>query len=296
MQNIGTFGVRVFSYGGGRQSTAVLAMQAMGMLDNPFDRFVFANVGEKSEAPKTLRYFEEIALPFAQKHGISLLQIKREDGVDLLDHVLSEENRSVSIPMYQSGGKPFKRICTSDWKVRVIDRYIKQIGVDWAEVGLGISLDEIERMQSTDWTDVEGVVEADNAYIQDSFLETIVQKKRQPRKLGFWKKKVYPLIDLRVKVSRALEIISEAGLPEPPPSSCFYCPFHSRSKWIQMSIHEPEMFKNAVNIEKAIQEKLSRIGQDKAYLHSSGKPLEDAVKIATTGDLFGDDCGGYCNT
>lgn len=34
--------MRVFSFGGGVQSTAVLALQAMGKLPDPYDAFLFA--------------------------------------------------------------------------------------------------------------------------------------------------------------------------------------------------------------------------------------------------------------
>lgn len=41
--------LRVFSYGGGVQSTAALVLAAQGRID--FPAFVFANVGEDSEHP-----------------------------------------------------------------------------------------------------------------------------------------------------------------------------------------------------------------------------------------------------
>jgi hypothetical protein len=62
--------IRVFSFGGGVQSTAVLVMQAFNMLPQPYDAFVFANVGADSENPATIQYVEEYAKPFAEEFGI----------------------------------------------------------------------------------------------------------------------------------------------------------------------------------------------------------------------------------
>jgi hypothetical protein len=47
-------GVDSFSYGGGIQSTAVLALSGRGVLG--WRTFLFANTGDDSEDPKTLVY------------------------------------------------------------------------------------------------------------------------------------------------------------------------------------------------------------------------------------------------
>lgn len=41
--------MRVFSFGGGVQSTAVLVLSAHGVL--PYKQFIFSNVGDDSEHP-----------------------------------------------------------------------------------------------------------------------------------------------------------------------------------------------------------------------------------------------------
>ena len=40
--------MRTFSFGAGVQSTAVLVLQALGRLPEPYDVFLFANVGDDS--------------------------------------------------------------------------------------------------------------------------------------------------------------------------------------------------------------------------------------------------------
>lgn len=62
--------MRIFSYGGGVQSTAVLCLAASGRVQ--YDYFVFANVGNDSENPATLEYIERYAKPFAEANGLNL--------------------------------------------------------------------------------------------------------------------------------------------------------------------------------------------------------------------------------
>lgn len=72
--------MRIFSYGGGVQSTAVLVLVAEGVLK--YDALVFANVGDDSESPDTLEYLREVAWPYAERHGIRLEEVsrRRRDG------------------------------------------------------------------------------------------------------------------------------------------------------------------------------------------------------------------------
>ena len=48
--------IKVFSFGGGVQSVAVLALAARGAVE--YDAFVFANVAIDSESPHTIEYLE----------------------------------------------------------------------------------------------------------------------------------------------------------------------------------------------------------------------------------------------
>lgn len=72
--------LRVFSYGGGVQSTAALVLPARAQIDYP--TFLFCNTGEDSEHPATLAYIHEVAMPYAKEHGIDLIELQciRQDG------------------------------------------------------------------------------------------------------------------------------------------------------------------------------------------------------------------------
>ncbi len=264
---------RIFSFGGGVQSVAVLALQATGRVN--YDAFVFANVGEDSENPDTLTYYRDIAIPFAAAHGIKMVEVarkKRTGEVYTLMDAIKGEARSIVIPARMANGAPGNRNCTEDWKIKQVDKYIRSLKQKWVVVGMGISLDEFTRARDTNWHDHHGKTS-----------------------LGFNRKREYPLIDQRLTRMDCIRIIGEAGLPVPPKSSCFFCPFKRRSEWIEMKREQPELFAQAVEVERLINAKRVEIGRDGLYLHSSARPLEKAVGDQLS--LFEDDsCDGYCHT
>src|SRR2546429_6960652 len=145
--------LRVFSYGGGVQSTAALVLAAQGHID--FRTFLFSNVGDDSEDPKTIRYVHEVAMPFAERHGIELHELHRvrRDGTieTLYGRLTKEGSRSLPIPVRMSNGAPGTRSCTADFKIKVIGKWLKAHGASAASpatVGIGISSDEIRRVNA----------------------------------------------------------------------------------------------------------------------------------------------------
>lgn len=305
--------LRVFSYGGGVQSTAALVLSAqvkharqelesadprrwIDLKESPhveslasvmaraqmsmyqvfdvidFPIFLFCNVGDDSEHPDTLRYVNEIAIPYAQSQGVELIELRytRRDGRQptLYGEVMGD-NRSIDIPMYLSGGSPGNRNCTKTFKVKVVDRWIKAHGASSetpAIIGLGISLDEYQRMRT------------DN-----------------PREL--FKHKAYPLIDLWLTRQDCMNIIDRAGLPIPPKSSCWFCPYHSLKQWRRLKEHTPDLFAAAVDLEHKVNEKRARLGRDEMRLCYNLIPLEKAIQHSQLDMFDGDACeSGFCMT
>ena len=264
---------RIFSFGGGVQSVAVLVLQAKGLFPLPYDVFVFANVGADSENPATLRYIEDVAKPFMNRHAILFKEVQKAGPT--LKELIFSERKSVVIPAYVRDGKvrQLHRNCTDDFKVQEIDRYIATLpGISHCTVGLGISLDEYQRVRDINWHDEFG-----------------------GRKLGFMKRREYPLIDMRMTRADCKRIIASAGLPEPPKSSCFYCPFRQVNEWIEFKKAEPELFAQAVEIDKQVRGKETSV-QGRAYLHRSATPLAAAVGDQESfEDYDTDTCeDGYC--
>lgn len=278
--------MKIFSFGGGVQSMAVLVLSVQGRLD--YTEFLFSNVGNDSENPKTLEYVNNIAKPYAETYGLKIVEMSRQRRLPtqpqtLLQEVYAEA-KYVPIPLYLNGGGPQKRSCTGKWKIEVVDKYVrKNYGAtknNRIEIGVGISVDESHRMRTDD-----------------------------PERFPYTKK-TYPLIDLMMNRKNCVDVISSAGLPIPPKSSCFFCPFKKPSEFVQMEKEDPILFSKVVDLENMINEKLShRVSKysDRetayGYLTSARMPLIELVaqnKQQTKIAGFDDDVlhceSGYCMT
>jgi len=250
--------VRIYNYGGGVQSNAVMVLQAQGKIE-PFDYFIFANVGNDSENPATLEYINRYARPYMEKHGIRLVEVQkttRKRAETLLQYIY-RTHRSMVIPVFSGNGSPpGTRACTYDFKIVPINQHIKKIGYTHCITGLGISLDEYTRVKGEFWKDTIG-----------------------KKKLGFWQKMEHPLIDLKINRNTCHRIISKAGLPTPPKSSCYFCPFTKRNEWLRMRAYNPALFRRAVLVEQYINLKLADLKRGQVYIHPDLKPLKQAVGL-----------------
>jgi hypothetical protein len=251
--------LRAFSYGGGVQSTAALVLAATGRIDFPV--FLFANVGDDSEHPGTLTYVREVAGPYAERHGIELHELHkvRQRGVaagqveTLYGRLTREGSRSLPIPVRMSNGAPGTRSCTATYKIEVIGAWLKAHGAtedNPATVGIGISLDEIERVN---------------------------KRRAMP-----YEHPVYPLLDQNPPLRRqdCERVISAAGLPVPGKSACWFCPFHRPQVWAEMRRDEPDLFRRACDLEDLLNERRTTLEKDPVYLTRFNRPLADAIPEA----------------
>ncbi|SRR6266567_8763154 len=260
--------LKVFSYGGGVQSTAALVLAAQGKID--YKTFLFCNVGDDSEDPATLEYVHSVAMPYAQAHNIAIIELSRNE--TLLERITGERNRGYVIPAYTEtkdgspDGGPGRRSCTADFKVAVVARWLKEHGAtknNKAIVALGISLDEAERANY-------------NTKISCQIIE-------------------YPLLDLRMDRQQCLNSIASTGLPIPPKSSCYFCPYHSVKTWQEMRTNRPELFKKACDLEKTIQVRQRSRNLPMVYLTRKMKLLEDVTNGDFSQPELFDGCeSGYC--
>jgi len=261
-----------FSYGGGVQSNALLVLAAAGEV--PIDALYFANVGADSENPATLRYVEEIASPFAEKHGIPFREVqvtKRSGELDTLLQAIERRQGSVVIPALVEGSGISRRTCTVDFKIRLINRHIKLLVPNaYVRIGIGFSTDEWQRARDTEWH--EHYSSQESASEQSSALVG-TRKER----FGFWRQNYYPLLEKRLSRDDCHRIITSAGLPTPPKSSCYFCPFHRRSEWIVMKQQEPELFQEACRVDELLAARHQRLQGKAVFLHPDRKPLREAV-------------------
>jgi hypothetical protein len=239
-----------FSFGGGVQSVTALVLAATDRLD--FRTFLFANVGDDSEHPATLAYLETYAKPFAAAHGLELIELHRarRDGTreTLYGRLTKEGSRSLPIPVRMSNGAPGTRSCTADFKIRVVGKWLKAHGAtaqNPATVGIGISLDEIERANT---------------------------RRQEPHE-----NIVYPLLERGIRRADCYRIITRAGLPVPPKSACWFCPLHRPSAWTDMRREEPDLFDRSCRLEALLIERRAALGKDPVYFTRYGKPLDRAI-------------------
>jgi hypothetical protein len=253
--------IRSISFGGGVQSTALLVLAATGRIN--FRLFLMANVGDDSENPGTLRYLEEYARPYAADHGIELNildRIKRDGTTEtLMGRLTKEGSRSLPIPVRMSNGAPGQRSCTADFKIKVIGKELKRRGAtaaDPATIGIGISVDEIGRANN--------------------------------RRCEAHERIVYPLLDLGLR--------REAGLPVPPKSSCYFCPFHRPETWHNQRRDEPELFEKSCQLEELLNERRDVLGKDHVYLTRFNKPLREAIPDGVDLLPMFDEADGACDS
>ena len=270
--------IRAISYGGGVQSTALIVLAATGVIDA--DVALMSNVGDDSELPQTLSYVREVIQPWASDRGfpVHLLNAMRHGKeTTLFQEITNEGSNRTLIPVFGEKGNPLGRACTADFKVRVINRWLREHGAkktNKATVLLGISTDEIQRA---------GRGKEETVSIRE-----------------------YPLLTLGLDRTACAEIIRDAGLPVPPKSSCFFCPFHSETTWRELRRDEPELFEKAQALEDHLQARNIRRGVEKqVYLTRKGALNRNRLsdQIAEAGEqLFDSEIGidgcdsGFCWT
>jgi len=263
----------IFSCGGGVQSTACLVLAAQGRI--PYRTFIFANVGDQAEDPRTIRYINEVLKPYAAQHDIEWVDVQRQrrDGtpVDLYQELL-RPIRSIDIPVRMANGAPGNRNCTVHFKIKPIAKWIRKHAPS-CTLGKGISTDEPHR--ATPSREDDGYTSA------------------------------YPLIELGLSRGDCLRVVREAGLPQPPKSSCWFCPYKTTDQWTAMRRERPELFAKVADIERRLNVKRSEMGRDAVYISSVGSRRELAIEQVVP-DQLGlfpewieeqDGCeSGYCMT
>jgi len=268
----------VVSFGAGVQSTAILYLVEQGQLPTP-DAWIFADTGDE---PQSVYRQLEWAKARIAAMGSELAVVKHESGMSLSELFLSaaeERGNVIQPPIFipdptKPGARmPARRQCTERFKIRPIKRWLRdrfeirpRSGIQVVQ-WMGISLDEAHRMKppGAGWYDV-----------------------------------AYPLIDLGLRRTDCLKMLSDAGI-DAPRSACTFCPFHSNAEWKRLKSQEPDAFAHAVRFERSmhrIYEKAGAIAGVSARptLHRSGVPI-DNIDFDAQGDLWGhwgNECEGMC--
>lgn len=270
---------RIYSFGAGTQSIAVMVAQAQGLLKLDYDYFVWADVGHDSEDPEVHEYMRDYVVPYCHEHDISLVRVaKTRYGVE--DTVLQSairNNRSIPIPVRMSNGAPSNRSCTYDFKIKQVDDWCKRLNLTHVTVGLGFSIDESRRTAGK-----SRHFEPHNKRTKNNVL---------------FKRYEFPLLELGYTRNQSIRLVERAGLPTPPRSACWFCPFKSRSEWIEDKKYRPQIVQRAAIVEAIVNRKRASLGPDRVYIHpptgGSLQPLPHAIGDQLS--LFEETCeSGYC--
>ena len=55
----------------------------------------------------------------------------------------------------------------------------------------------------------------------------------------------YPLVDLKLTREQLLEIIKSKGYELPVKSGCFFCPFNTKKRWIDLRNNNLDLFEKS---------------------------------------------------
>lgn len=288
--------LRVLSLGAGVQSTTLALMAMRGELPSPPDCSVFADTqAEPEDVYKHLKWLTGAdyeswiddkgrvrwrAISGVYTNGVMSIPTHVVTGGDLTEHVAAERPKGkylkVDIPVYAKAADGsvgiINRSCTRDYKIDPIRRKVRELlGITGkrsplepvCEQWIGISWDEALRMKPS----------------------------REP-----WQVMRWPLIERRMTRYDCHQWLDRHGYPEPPKSSCVFCPFHSDGQWRAL---KPEEMALAVDIDRRLRSRPPEAYRSTGvlYLHRSCKPL-DEVDLTTLEDHgqmnFLNECEGIC--
>lgn len=261
--------MHIISLGAGVQSSTMALMAAHGEITPMPECAIFADTHSEPKAVyEWLRYLKT-KLPFP---------VNTVSQGDLREHVAAERPKGkflrVDIPAFVKGanGQPggmVNRSCTRDYKIVPIIREVRRltgltrkrgpktpIVMQW----IGISLDEAHRMKPS----------------REAWIENR-----------------WPLVDKRMKREDCLRWMKANGYPEPPKSSCTFCPFHSADQWRALTTDE---MAEAIAIDERLRSRPPSAYRKTGtlYLHRSCKPLREVDFTPEPVDFFGNECEGMC--
>ncbi len=308
--------LRVFSFGGGWQSTAALALAARGDLD--FRVFLFANVGDDSEDPATLAYVREHAAPFAAAHGLdlhTLSRIRRDGTTETLYGRLTGERpcprcdatgrtwlADTDRPDTPANRLPEPRECPRcSGTGRAASRSLPiPVRMSNGAPGTRSCTADFKIKVIGRWLKAHGAT-ADAPATVGVGISVDEIHRANARRAEKYERIVYPLLDLRLRRADCPGIIRAAGLPVPPKSACWFCPLHQFGRWADLRRERPTLFERACALEDLLNDRRDVLGKDHVYLSRYGTPLRKVVpdlQVLPFGEHAGDGgCdSGWCFT
>jgi len=264
--------LHVVSLGAGVQSTTLVLLAKHGEVTPMPDAAVFADTQSEPRA-----VYEHLAwlipeLPFPV-HTVTNGSLRAALLASVSNTRVTHFNR---VPFFVSSGGMLHRQCTTTYKIKPIQRQLRDM--------LGIK----PRARSprdpvvTQWMGIS----------TDEVTRTRPSKER-------WIRNRFPLIELGMSRWDCLQWMRAKGYPQPPKSSCTFCPYHDNALWRKLRDTAPEDFADAVRVDQAIRHGPSwQRNGSQWFVHRSCMPL-DQVDLSTPEDLgqltlFDEECSGMC--
>ena len=187
--------MKIISFGGGVQSTAMAILAAQGKIE--VDAFVFVDTG--FEQSIVFDFLHTHTQPMLDKAGIPFYIAKTKD--------YAASFGDVKMPPFFANNKGTEgrtpAFCSHKWKREVFNRFCnKKFGAKSYDVLFGFSTDEIHRA-----------------------ARMKVSKKWNP---------VFPLLDLQMRRGDCIALVQREFNVEPPRSSCWMCPNHRQDEWAKV--------------------------------------------------------------
>ncbi|MFA5385638.1 MAG: hypothetical protein WC364_13465, partial [Eubacteriales bacterium] len=132
----------VWSCGGGVDSTAIAVLIYTGRLPKP-DLAVMTDCGY--EKTTTWDYVYGVLIPKMKEVGVNLQIIKT---LDYSNNDLFDKSGHLVVPahaMIDSKPTKLKTHCNQNWKVRPMQRWLREQGIKRCENWIGIAADEVKR-------------------------------------------------------------------------------------------------------------------------------------------------------
>ena len=240
--------LKILSLGWGIQSWTLAAMAALGEIPMP-DYAVHADTTH--EMQNTYSHAKKWT-PWLEERGVKVRTVQAANtNISNFGTKYKVQIPAVTYDLQTGKTGVLSRQCTSDWKIAPLRRFARSIigktSPECVEMWMGISLDEWQRMRT-----------AEVKYV----------------------KNVYPLVDRRLSRSYCVAWLEEHGLDIPPKSACTFCPYHNKDHWKRMKQAGGADWAEAVAVDNVIRDKGKGSGKDfQLFIHSSGLPLEEAVRI-----------------
>lgn len=263
--------LRVLSMGAGVQSSTLAMMSARGDLPM-LDAAIFSDTGWEPAAVYRWLDWLEPRLPFP------LIRV-RKPGPDLGEHALAVArgdrplSGSTLPPWFLSPDGQHPKHCNADYKRDTVTREVRRLltergirpkGKPIVEMWIGMSTDELERLK-------------------DHRRKYVAHR--------------WPLLEVRLNRGACLQWWEERQMPQPPKSSCIFCPYRGNRQWRDLRDNAPEDWAKVVEFDRLIRP-FHAAGSGQAFVHRQRRPLDecDLQDSPSQGDLFNEECDGVCGS